>query len=158
LPKAIAPIAELATLPDGLRLRVAGLVVCRQRPGTAKGITFLLLEDEGGLVNVVVFPDLYEAERHVVRGEPFLLIEGTLQRRNNTINIVAERIFPLDAARHGLPPVDALPDGRTIDVIAARALRPADTPPDHRAAASPSGEPDEIVHLRRLAPAAHNYR
>ena len=158
LPKAIAPIAELATLPDGLRLRLAGLVVCRQRPGTAKGITFLLLEDEGGLVNVVVFPDLYEAERHVVRGEPFLLIEGTLQRRNNTINLVAERIFPLDAARTGLPSVDALPDGRTIDVIAARALRAADSPPTGTAAVPPGGESDEIVHLRRLAPAAHNYR
>ena len=155
LPKGIAPIAELATLPDGLRLRVAGLVVCRQRPGTAKGITFLLLEDEGGLVNVVVFPDLYEAERHVVRGEPFLLIEGTLQRRNNTINLVAERILPLDAARDHLPPDDRLPDGRSIDVIVARAIRPAASSQGANGAAS---HLDEAAELRRLAPAAHNYR
>ncbi|HYO30139.1 MAG TPA: DNA polymerase III subunit alpha, partial [Thermomicrobiales bacterium] len=158
LPKGIAPIADLAELPDSLRLRVAGLVVCRQRPGTAKGITFLLIEDEGGLVNVVVFPDLYEAERHVVRGEPFLLIEGVLQKRNNTINLVAERIFPLDAARDGLPATDALPDGRTVDVIAARALRPPEGPPDHSSPASAGSEPDDIVLLRRLAPASHNYR
>jgi error-prone DNA polymerase len=156
LPQGIVPIAELASLPDGLRLRVAGLVVCRQRPGTAKGITFLLLEDEGGLVNVVVFPDLYEAERHVVRGEPFLLIEGVLQRRNNTINLVAERICPLDAARnHHQPPTgDRLPDGRSVDVIVARATRPATAAPG-------AGGPidlDEAAVLRRLAPAAHNYR
>jgi len=150
LPKGIVRIAELASLPDGLRLRVAGLVVCRQRPGTAKGITFLLLEDEGGLVNVVVFPDLYEAERHVIRGEPFLLVEGTLQKRNNTINLVAERVGPLDAACHRPPRVGEPPTERDLDAIAARALRPAD--------GHPTSDQEEVVALRRLAPAAHNYR
>ncbi|MBX6342423.1 MAG: error-prone DNA polymerase, partial [Thermomicrobiaceae bacterium] len=69
----IASTADLAALPHGARVRVAGLVVCRQRPVTAKGITFLLLEDERGLVNVVVYPALYEEQRLLVRGEPFLV-------------------------------------------------------------------------------------
>ena len=58
-------------------VEIAGLIVCRQRPGTAKGVKFLLLEDEVGLVNVIVYPELYEERRLIVRGEPFLVIEGT---------------------------------------------------------------------------------
>ena len=78
---------------------VAGLVVVRQRPETAKGVTFLLLEDEHGLLNVIVPPVLYEAQRHVVRSEPFVVVEGRLQRRLNTINLLAERIWPLTEAQ-----------------------------------------------------------
>ena len=147
LPKGIAPIADLAELPDGLRLRVAGLVVCRQRPGTAKGITFLLIEDEGGLVNVVVFPDLYEAERHVVRGEPFLLIEGVLQKLNNTINLVAERIWPLSEARAefqipGNLDTRAGSDATGVDVTAHQSQDPE----------------TGLDHVRQVAPTSHNYR
>jgi error-prone DNA polymerase len=86
-------------LPDGTRMLVAGLVVVRQRPETAKGVTFLLLEDEHGLLNVIVPPALYEAQRHVVRAEPFVVVEGRLQRRLNTINLLAERIWPLTQAQ-----------------------------------------------------------
>lgn len=103
LPAPIRPTADTQILRDGLRIQVAGLVVVRQRPETARGVTFLLLEDEQGLLNVIVPPPLYEAERHVVRGEPFVVVEGILQRKLNTINLLAEHIWPLDEARTHFP-------------------------------------------------------
>jgi error-prone DNA polymerase len=78
-------------------IEVAGLVVCRQRPGTAKGFVFMVLEDEYGLVNVVVKPPLYERERAVVRGEPFLAVKGNLQRRDGITNLIARGLTPLQA-------------------------------------------------------------
>jgi DNA polymerase III alpha subunit len=71
------------------------LVVCRQRPGTAKGFVFLLLEDETGLVNVVIRPDLYERQRSLIRGEAYLCIEGTVQLHSGTLNVIAARATPL---------------------------------------------------------------
>ena len=112
--RAIRSTADIPHVPDGTRIQVAGLVVCRQRPGTAKGITFLLLEDEHGLLNVIVFPDLYSEHRHIVRGEPFVVIEGVLQQRNNTINLVAERVWPLSEARAQF----AIPDSLDQPIIA----------------------------------------
>jgi error-prone DNA polymerase len=76
-------------------LEIAGLVVCRQHPMTAKGFVFLLLEDEFGLSNVVVKPGLYVSARSVIRSEPFLLVRGRLQKREGTLNVVAEKFTPL---------------------------------------------------------------
>ncbi len=87
----------LESLPDGTPVEVAGLVVCRQRPGTAKGFVFLVLEDEFGLVNVVVKPALHERQRSLVRTEPFVIVQGELQRRDGTVNVIAERFAPLQA-------------------------------------------------------------
>jgi error-prone DNA polymerase len=87
----------LDSLPDGTPVEVAGLVVCRQRPGTAKGFVFLVLEDEFGLVNVVVKPNLHERQRSLVRAEPFVIVRGKLQRRDGTGNVIAERFKPLQA-------------------------------------------------------------
>src|SRR6202022_2578892 len=70
LPADVLNAEQVRASGDGTRVRTAGLVVCRQRPGTAKGFVFLLLEDETGLVNVVIRPDFYEAQRRVIRGEP----------------------------------------------------------------------------------------
>jgi error-prone DNA polymerase len=144
LPRAIRATGEIPRIPDGTRIQVAGLIVCRQRPGTAKGITFLLLEDEQGLLNIVVHPDLYAERRHVVRGEPFLVIEGILQQRANTINLVAERLWPLSEARaeFQIPDNLAQPDAREIDVIA------------HQSEDTENG----LDNVRRIAPASHNYR
>jgi error-prone DNA polymerase len=88
----------LESLPDGTLVEVAGLVVCRQRPGTAKGFVFLVLEDEFGLVNVVIKPALHERQRSLVRTEPFVIVHGELQRRDGTINVIAERFksLPVD--------------------------------------------------------------
>jgi error-prone DNA polymerase len=147
LPRAIRSTAETLRIPDGTRIQVAGLIVCRQRPGTAKGITFLLLEDEHGLLNVIVFPDLYSERRHIVRGEPFVVVEGVLQQRNNTINLVAERIWPLSEARAefripGNLDTPATPDATDIDVIAQQ-----------------SEDPETgLDRARQVAPASHNYR
>src|SRR5581483_4618480 len=95
LPRDVLSAEQLKRAPDGRRARTAGMVVCRQRPGTAKGFVFLLLEDETGLTNVVVSPAQYEARRSVIRGEPYLWIEGTVQKRAGTLNLLATRVVPL---------------------------------------------------------------
>lgn len=132
LPQHLVTSRALESLPHGIGVELAGLVVCRQRPGTAKGITFLLLEDEVGLINVVVHPDLYLRERTLVRGEPFLIIKGKLQKRQGTINIVAQEITALEGARTSFhaPDPDSLED--VFDT--------ATSPP------------------RRVEPASHSYR
>ena len=92
-------IGALARLEHGAAVRVGGLVVARQRPGTAKGITFLLLEDEHGTVNVIVSPQIYERERLTVRTEPLVVIEGRLERHasaGGAINIVARDVTRLE--------------------------------------------------------------
>jgi len=80
---------------NGARVKVAGAVIVRQRPGTAKGFVFLNLEDETGLVNVIVRPPLFHRHRLALVREPFLLVEGTLQHQDNVISVRAERITPL---------------------------------------------------------------
>jgi error-prone DNA polymerase len=95
------PSADLIHAPDGSRLKVAGLAICRQRPGTAKGVVFISLEDETGIANVIVYPQLFERRRLVITQESFLLVEGILQARSGTIHIRAEWIerlptFPLE--------------------------------------------------------------
>ena len=94
--------ADLAAFRHGAWVKVAGAVVVRQRPGTAKGFVFLNLEDETGLVNVIVRPALFHRHRLALVNEPFLLIEGTLQRQDNVTSVRAERLAPL---RHRLASV-----------------------------------------------------
>ena len=78
LPEEYATSRDLERLRDGALIRIAGLVIVRQRPGTAKGVTFLLIEDEFGLANIVVYRNLYEAQRTLVRNEPFVVITGVV--------------------------------------------------------------------------------
>jgi error-prone DNA polymerase len=80
---------DLWRLPDGQYTRVAGCVIARQRPGTAKGFVFLSLEDETGISNVIVNPDLYEKYRVVINREKFLRVDGVLQNQDHTISIKA---------------------------------------------------------------------
>jgi error-prone DNA polymerase len=87
--------SELAGLPDGQYARVAGCVIARQRPGTAKGFMFLSLEDETGISNVIVNPDLYEKYRVVINREKFLRVEGVLQNQDSVISIKASRVMPI---------------------------------------------------------------
>ena len=79
----------------GRRVRVAGAVITRQRPGTAKGFVFLTLEDETGIANIIVRPDLFAERRQAIVGAPYLLIEGTLQIQEGVTSIKAERLLPL---------------------------------------------------------------
>ena len=82
--------------PHGRRVRVAGLVVARQRPATAKGVTFMLLEDEHGTINLIVPPPVHDRFRLAVRAEPLVLAAGRLERREGTTNVVVDRIERLD--------------------------------------------------------------
>jgi len=79
----------------GRRVRVAGAVITRQRPGTAKGFVFLTLEDETGIANIIVRPDLFTQQRAAIVGAPYLLVEGTLQIQEGVTSIKAERVLPL---------------------------------------------------------------
>jgi len=87
--------SDLAGLPDGQYARVAGCVIARQRPGTAKGFVFLSLEDETGISNIIVNPDLYEKYRKVINREKFLRVEGVLQNQDNVISIKASHVLPV---------------------------------------------------------------
>jgi DNA polymerase III alpha subunit len=77
-------------------VRVAGLLVVHQSPPTAKGIHFLTLEDEDGMLNVIVQPVVYNQYRHVIHSQQLLLVQGVLQREGEVVNILAEHILPLD--------------------------------------------------------------
>jgi error-prone DNA polymerase len=79
-------------------VRIAGIVVCRQRPPTAKGFVFLTLEDEGGMINVVVEPALFDVARRTIVGNPALEIDGVLERQDNVLNVKARGVRPLTLA------------------------------------------------------------
>jgi error-prone DNA polymerase len=83
---------------DGERVATAGLVICRQRPGTAKGFVFLTLEDETGLVNVVVTPQRFERQALLISRTPLLLVRGVLQVEQSVVNVRAQQFRALQAA------------------------------------------------------------
>jgi error-prone DNA polymerase len=87
--------AELARLPDGLQVRIAGGVIARQRPGTAKGFVFLSMEDETGIANAIISPQLFEQNHVVVVHQQFLLIDGQLQNQDNVVSVKSQRIQAL---------------------------------------------------------------
>ncbi|MFZ0900160.1 MAG: error-prone DNA polymerase [Candidatus Sulfotelmatobacter sp.] len=87
--------SELRDIPSGKRLRIGGCVITRQRPGTAKGFVFLSLEDETGVANAIIAPDLFHSNRLLLASERFLAIEGILQNQDNVISVKAERVLPL---------------------------------------------------------------
>ena len=88
---------DLARLGEGQRVRVAGAVICRQRPGTAKGFMFLTLEDETGLVNVTVRPDLFERDHAVLVSKGVLEIDGVLQTHEGiSVRALQARLAPID--------------------------------------------------------------
>jgi error-prone DNA polymerase len=91
----VARAADLKKMCDGQLVRVAGWVIVRQRPGTAKGFVFLSLEDETGIANVIVTPQLFEQDRLALVDYPFLLIDGVLQHQDNVISVKAKSVEPL---------------------------------------------------------------
>ena len=80
---------QLKELPTGSTVQLAGIVVARQRPQTAKGYVFVLFEDEDGPINVIVKPDIYKRDRTTIRMEPFVAVRGRLQKDGETINVIA---------------------------------------------------------------------
>ncbi len=105
LPPDLTLNRDLEKLHSGVKCQVAGLIVARQRPETAKGIVFLLVEDETGMTNVIVRPDVYDRDRAAVRGEPFVLVSGKLAKDDGTVNVLAEKVegLRLGGAQHAAP-------------------------------------------------------
>jgi error-prone DNA polymerase len=93
--RAVQRAIDLPRGRNGQRVRTAGMVITRQRPGTAKGFVFLTLEDETGIINVIVRPDLFAAERMTIIGAPFLFVEGILQNIDGVTSVKADRVEPL---------------------------------------------------------------
>jgi error-prone DNA polymerase len=91
--------SELAHLRNGRSVSVAGCVIVRQRPGTAKGFVFLSMEDETGIANVIITPDMFQKNRLLLVREKFVLVEGILQNQDNVISIKARRILPLNVTQ-----------------------------------------------------------
>ena len=90
---------DLRSARHGTTVQIAGNVICRQRPGTAKGFVFISLEDETGVSNAIVTPDLFERMRLLITEEPFLVIEGVVQNTDNVVLIKAQQIRPLAHAQ-----------------------------------------------------------
>ena len=103
--RGVVPAIDLPRQKQGRRIRTAGMVITRQRPGTAKGFVFLTLEDETGISNIIIRPDLYAAERRTVVESSFLLVEGVLQNQDGVTSIKAERMSKLSG----------MPDEAAID-------------------------------------------
>jgi error-prone DNA polymerase len=118
----LATSAQLPRLPSGCQVAVAGLVIARQRPGTAKGTMFLLFEDEFGTVNLIVPRAVYARHRQLARAEPLLLARGTLERAQGVVNVIVrelaalERFLPDGAVgssmRAAAPPMQSFGRGR----------------------------------------------
>ena len=134
LPHNVTKSDRLETLEHGTGIQVAGLVVARQRPETAHGYTFILLEDEAGMINAIVRPKVYERDRLAIRGEPFLTIAGTLARDDGTVNVIAEEVRPLALQQRLMTP-DGTARSRTEEGSPYRFLK----------------------HLRRNAPDAKSW-
>jgi error-prone DNA polymerase len=95
LPAGVLTSDELTRCRDGRRVRVAGMAIARQRPSTAKGVVFMLLEDEHGQVNLIVPPHVYERHRALVRAEPLLLAHGRFERRDRNMNVLVDSLESL---------------------------------------------------------------
>lgn len=102
--RGIMPASELPTVRTGRRVRTAGMVITRQRPGTAKGFVFLTLEDETGVANIIVRPDFYDQEKLTLVEAPFLIVEGIVQTEDGVTAVRAEKVLRLD----GLSPGEAI--------------------------------------------------
>ncbi|MDJ0950137.1 MAG: error-prone DNA polymerase [Alphaproteobacteria bacterium] len=114
--KGIVPCAALAELPVDRRVSVAGLVLVRQRPGSAKGVIFMTVEDETSIANIIVWPPVFERYRRIVLGGRLLAVTGKLQRESGVIHVVADRLTDLShrlaelGRAHGLEPTHARAD------------------------------------------------
>jgi error-prone DNA polymerase len=100
---------DLTRVPHGRHVRTAGCIIARQRPGTAKGFVFLSLEDETGISNAIISPDILERNRILILSEKFVLLEGELQNQQGVISVRVERVAPMRESY----------DAETVDVTDA---------------------------------------
>jgi error-prone DNA polymerase len=141
LGEAVVLSSDLSGIADGTRLEVAGMVVARQRPATARGVVFMLIEDEAGQVNLVLPPPVFERYRGVARTAPMLKVRGKLERRDGVINVLVSELSRLE--RPDLP----LAEVRTIEPVPGQELG--------RDASGREIEP--VTEIQAVAPAAHSF-
>jgi DNA-directed RNA polymerase len=130
--------ADLVIPPNGARVAVAGLVVCRQRPGTAKGVIFVTLEDETGTANIVVWAKTFERFRRAVIAGRCLKVTGKLQRDGDVIHVVAEEIEDISALLDeivGMAEVSRAPGQSEVRLVGDRSVSAR---PDQGAAGGPA--------------------
>jgi error-prone DNA polymerase len=151
LPANTVTSIDLERLPHGSRVRIGGLVVARQRPGTANGIVFILLEDEHGTINLIVPPQVYERNRLTVRTEPLMIVEGKLERfaaAGGAINVLVDRIGSIAAPER---PQAEVKDFSMLDEQVRRGLI------EQRRDAAREGEGGEAEDFRAVAPAVMSF-
>jgi error-prone DNA polymerase len=102
----VTPASQLKFVRNGRVVRIAGCIICRQRPGTAKGLLFLSIEDETGVSNAVVMPDVFDRERKTILNNSYLVIDGEMQNVDNVYTVRAEHFEPLDVAEEAVPSHD----------------------------------------------------
>ena len=95
---------DLKRIRPGRRVRVAGAVITRQRPGTAKGFVFLSMEDETGIANAIVTPQVFGEYKRVIVDSPYLIVEGVLQNQDGSVSVKVDRV---DALEHSAPSVES---------------------------------------------------
>jgi error-prone DNA polymerase len=112
--KRIVPCSQLAHAPDGRYLTVAGLVLVRQKPGSAKGVMFVTIEDETGNANLVIWPQVFEKNRRLVLSAGMIAVRGRVQREGEVVHIVADRLTDLTSRLHAIGGMEgvSLPHGR----------------------------------------------
>src|SRR5437588_2466228 len=138
LPPGVVQSDALPGRQHATTVEVAGLVVARQRPETAKGFVFVLLEDEAGMVNVIVRPDVYERYRPAIRGEPLLWVRGKLAKDDGTVNVIAE-------------------EAEGLKVGTRNAERGTNSEPDCSAFPLPHSAFDFLKSMRRVAPESKDW-
>ena len=153
LPADVVTSKDLETLAHGRRVRTAGMVVARQRPGTANGIVFILLEDEHGTINLIVPPAIYERHRLAVRTEPLMIVEGKLERfvaAGGAINVMVDSISSITRPDQPLADVK---DFSMLDEQVRRGIS-EQRAEQARAASVPGGtaEANEAEDFRAVAP------
>jgi error-prone DNA polymerase len=94
--KGLPSAKGLAEMRHGRSVRYAGIIICRQRPSTASGVTFMTMEDESGFVNLVVFPKVWERYGRMARTEAFIGVSGKLQKQHGVTHLIAERFWKPD--------------------------------------------------------------
>ncbi|MDM7999022.1 MAG: error-prone DNA polymerase [Dehalococcoidia bacterium] len=107
--KDVLKSSDMAFIPSGTTVSVAGCVVCRQMPGTAKGHVFITLEDECGLINIILRPQVYDKYRQIARLEPVIVVDGTLQKHDGIVNVAARRLRPVRQPRQESEPPPTMP-------------------------------------------------
>jgi error-prone DNA polymerase len=149
LEDSVASSADLDGVSNGRPVEIAGMVVARQRPATARGVVFMLLEDELGTINVVVPPPVYQRHRLAVRTASFAQVSGKLERRAGVVNVVASAVRPI-----------ATPDQPRADV--RHIEPPAERETGRRVAGAGAARPGALTagqatELAAVAPAAHSF-